>query len=145
VTTPTTPTIGIGTKFMVETAVGSGVYQYLANIKDVSPPNASIAELDTTNMDSPDNAEEQIPGLTNYGDMSLPMLYADNSDTDQIILAWRASQTAGANRKGRIVYRSGRTDTFPCFIKGYQPNIPVNGVCEATLTLKVAGAVVTVR
>jgi len=135
--------IGYLAIFSVESTDSPGDYIELGEITDVTPPNAQVEQIDATHMQSPNRVREFIAGLTDFGDMSVGMNYIPSSATDDLILAWR---TAGTTRSCRITYPSGSSpapyDTFPGFITGYAPTIAIGEKMSATLTVKVAGAVV---
>lgn len=132
--------IGYGTYFEVETSAGSGVYTELGEVTNITPPNLSVDQIETTHTRSPARTKEFISGLTDPSDMSVEMNYVTGGDTDDFILAWRAS---GESRSCRIKHnQNSAIDTFPAFILGYQTTIPVGDKKSATLNLKVAGAVV---
>jgi hypothetical protein len=130
----TTPQLGLGTQYWVETAAGSGVYFRVAKVMDIQPPNPQLDEHDITNMDSV--AKESLAGLPDYGETSIPMLYSEDSDTDAFLLDWITTRETRGNR---LVYPSGSQDDWQGWPKGYQPNLPVNGVCQATLTVRNTG------
>lgn len=129
--------IAYGSKLEVENAPGSGVYTEIAEIKSVSKPNVQVADVDVTHMSSPGLAEEQIPGLTNFGEISFDLNWVPGSATDQFLEAWRVS---GLTRSARVTYPGNVKDTFPAYIKGYEAGASAPGeALSGTLTLKVAG------
>jgi hypothetical protein len=132
--------IGAGTIVSVETAPSSGVYTPLAEITSVTPPNESVDQVDVTNMDSPNRTKEFLQGYIDPGDVQFKLNHVPQSATDQFIIAWRAS---GLTRSIKITYPNTHTDTFPGFVKGYAPDaFNPGGAIQATLTCKVAGAIV---
>jgi hypothetical protein len=132
--------IGYDSTFEVETSAGSGSYFEIGEVTNITPPNLSIDEVEVTHMKSPDRTKEFISGLTDPGDMTAEINYIPGGETDDFIIAWRLD---GTTRSCRITYPDGSTkDTFPAFIKGYAPTLATADKASATLTLKVAGAVV---
>jgi hypothetical protein len=135
---PSGAIIGAGTRLEVETSPGSGVYVAIAELKRISPPNAQVDEHEVTNMDSEDLTKEYIAGFSDPGEMACPMNYIPGSDSDVFIRTWRAT---GLRRGTRVVFNNGApSESFLTFVKGYERNIEVNAPCDATLTLRVAGA-----
>jgi len=132
--------IGIGITFSVNTGDSPDTWQVLGEVFNLSPPNAQVDDIDATHYASPDRTREFIAGLTDLGEMSVEMNYIPGSETDNYLLAWRS---AGTNRLCRIVYPTSPNlqDTFQAYVKGYEPNLPLDDKLTATLTLKVAGAV----
>jgi predicted secreted protein len=131
--------IGYGTKFAVETATGSGSYFELAEITDVTPPNAQTDDVEVTHMQSPGRVKEYIPGLTDYQTMQVGMNYVPSSATDAFLRTW---QTDGTSRACKITYPNAVTHTFTGYFKGYQPSAAVADKMSATLEVKVASSVV---
>lgn len=123
----------------VEDAPGSGVFVALAEITNVTPPNAQVDDVEVTHMTSPGRAKEFKPGLTDYGEAEFEMNWIPSSVTDTFIRAWRAD---GTTRSTRVTYPEGETDTFPAYPRGYQTGAQIGDKLSATLTLKVAGDVV---
>jgi hypothetical protein len=123
----------------VETFAGSGVFTELAEITNVTPPNASVDDVDVTHMKSPGRAKEFRPGLTDNGEAEFEMNWIPSSVTDTFIRAWR---TSGETRSTRLTYPEGETDTFPSYPKGYQLGAQIGDKMSGTLSVKVAGDVV---
>lgn len=134
----TTPGIGYDLEFAVEPSAGAGTYTDLAKIRDVTPPNPTQDDVDVTHMKSPDRAREFIPGLTDYGDTTVEMLFEAGSTTDDFIEAWRVS---GETRSCRITWPNGATWTFSAYPKSYVPTAPLGDAMSAELTMKVASSV----
>lgn len=131
---------GYGAILSVETAAGSGIYQDLAELTDVTQPNAQVDQVEVTHMLSPARAKEYKAGLADYGDAVYKVNYVPGSATDTFIIAWRAD---GSTRSTRLTYPNAHTQTFPSFVKGYAPDaFNPSSALKATLTVKVAGAVV---
>lgn len=123
----------------VETAEGSGTYTELAEITNVTPPNATVNDVEVTHMKSPGRAREFKPGLTDYGTATCEMNWIPSSVTDTFILAWRAS---GQTRSVKFTYPDGEIDTFPAYPQGYETGAQIGEKLGGTLTMKVAGNVV---
>lgn len=130
--------IGYGGSFEVELGVTPGDFSALGEVTNVTPPNESVDVIDVTHMDSPGRYREFIQGLIDPGDMSVDMNWVPGSATEDLILDWR---TSGETRDGRITTPNGITYTFPCFVTGYTPAMPIDGKMSATLTCKVAGEI----
>lgn len=123
----------------VEDAEGSGVFVELDEVKSVTPPNASVNDVEVTHMKSPGRAREFKPGLTDYGTWSFEGNWIIGSATDLFIRAWRA---AGETRSTRLTYPDGDTQTFPSYPQGYELNAQIGEAMTSTFTGKVAGDVV---
>lgn len=128
---------GYNSTFEVETAPGSGVFTFLAEVTDITPPNAKADQVEVTHMQSPGRAKEFVQGMTDYGDMTLKLNHIPSSATDDFISAWRAD---GTTRSTRITYPNAQTSVTPAFVLGYAPdNFNPGAALKATLTLKCAG------
>ncbi len=131
--------VGFDVTLEAETSSGSGVFTELAEITNVTPPNAQVNDVEVTHMKSPGRAREFRPGLTDYGTATFEMNWIPSSATDNFILAWRAD---GSTRAVKVTYPDGEVDTFPAYPQGYETGAQIGEKLSATLTLKVAGAVV---
>lgn len=130
---------GYNATFGVETAAGSGVFTTLAEVTNITAPNAQVDQVDVTHLTSPNRAKEFKAGLADYGDMTVKLNHIPQSATDIFILAWR---TAGDTRSCKITYPNGHTQTFPGFVKGYQiEDFEASAALKSTLSVRVAGAV----
>ncbi|MDP3493972.1 MAG: phage tail tube protein, partial [Hyphomonadaceae bacterium] len=110
-----------------------------AEITSMIQQNAQEDDVEVTHMQSPNRTKEYIPGLTDLSDMSMEINYIPGSVTDEFIIAWK---DAGDTRSTRITYPNGIIDTFPSYPKSYQPTANPGDKMSASLTLKVAGAIV---
>lgn len=136
----TTAKIGYGTTVEVEQTAGAGDYLELGMVTSVTPPNEKVDQIDVTDMQSPNRTREFISGLRDPGEMSFDINYVPGNTTEDLLLAWRA---AGENRAVRLTYAdTGEADTFDAFVLSFTPSMGVADVMKATVTLKVAGAVV---
>lgn len=131
--------IGYGAILEVETSAGSGSYTEIAEVTSITPPNESVDVIDVTHMSSPNRTREFIQGLIDPGDASCELNWVPGAATDDYVLAWRQS---GESRSCRITTPNNTTYTFPAFVTGWAPTMPIDGKMTATLTMKVAGAIV---
>ncbi|MFZ5719201.1 MAG: phage tail tube protein [Pseudomonadota bacterium] len=124
----------------VETSEGSGVYTELAEITNITPPSATINDVEVTHMKSPGRAREFKPGLTDYGTATFEMNWIPGSATETFILAWRA---AGETRSVRLTYGDTlEVDTFPAYPQSWERGAQIGEKMSGSLTVKVAGDVV---
>lgn len=135
-------TIGYGAQFWIEDDASPAVLTKLAEVTNVSPPNLQIDDVEATHYESPDRTTEYVPGFTDAGTISVEMNYIAGSATDTLITEARA---AGEVRGMKVVIpaKGGNQQfTFPGIVKGYEPSVPIKDRQTATLTIRVAGAVV---
>ena len=128
--------IGYGATVEVETS--TDVWFELGEVTNITPPSESVDVIDVTHMQSPNRYREFIQGLIDGGEASMDLNWVAGAATDDYVFAWRAS---GETRDMRITTNNNTTYTFPSFVTGWQPQIPVDGMMAATLTAKAAGAI----
>lgn len=138
---PTTAMIGYGTIVSIASDASPEVYEELVEVKEVTPPNEQVDDVEVTHYQSPNRTREYIAGLIEGGEASCLMNRYPGSVTETRILALKAS---GAKKNIKITWPSaGATNVtweFLGHIKGYETTAPVDGVMEATVTIKVDGA-----
>jgi predicted secreted protein len=128
--------IGYGLVFAVEDAPGSGVFFNLQQVFNVTPPSATVEQIDVTHYQSPGRTREFKGGLSDPGTASAEMNYEQNSATDSFIRAWRAS---GLNRSCRITFANGASVQFSGSVESYIPTSPLDDKMTAALAIKVSG------
>jgi predicted secreted protein len=128
--------IGYGGSVEVETS--PDVWFELGEVTNVTPPNETVDVIDATHMASPNRYREFIQGLIDAGEGSIEVNWVAGGATDDYVFAWRA---AGETRDMRITTNNNTTYTFPSFVTGWAPQMPVDGKMAATLTVKAAGAI----
>lgn len=134
--------IGHGTRFLMAALASSSALTKLAQVTSVGLPNEQTAEVETTNYDSPGRTREFIAGLNDAGEITIEMNFHPGSATDELIVAAKGD---GQVRTMRIVTPEDDDQqmyTFPGFVRGYERNLPVDDRLTATVTIRVAGAVV---
>ncbi|MFE3839419.1 phage tail tube protein [Pseudogemmobacter sonorensis] len=131
--------IGYDTGFAIAATAAGTTFVELDEVFEVTPPSATISEVEVTHFKSPGRRREFIAGLTDSGTASLQMNYVPNSISDQRINALRAS---GEVLPMRITYPNGVTVSFDGFIQEYTPAIPLDDRLTATVNIRVTGDVV---
>lgn len=130
--------IGYGGKVEVSTTTGGTPSFKLGEVTSITPPNESVDVIDVTHMESPNRTREFTQGLIDPGEFSCDVNWVAGGTTDDFVIAWR---TSGDTRNVRITAPNGTTYTFPAFVTGWTPQMPVDGKMAATLSCKVAGAI----
>ena len=115
----------------------------VAELISIQLPGMSRNTDDATTHDSAGGAMEFIAdGIYDPGSMTLRMKYIAGSANDT---AFTTAMTSGTlpNVKAHVKTASGfQAWTFTGYVTGYEPaDMPITGQQEATLTLKVSGAV----
>lgn len=134
-------TIGYGATVSIK--IGAATAVVLAEVTSIGLPNPQIADVLATHFNSPGRSNEYIAGLIDNGEIPIGMNYDAGSATDdQINLAM--AETAPVTVTITIPTTSGVAEkfTFPGIVKGYEKEIPIDDRQTATITIRVAGAVV---
>lgn len=130
--------IGYQTKFELETAAGSGVFQQIGEITKLSPPNEKADVLDASNFDSPNGYKEFVLGLTDPGELKFDMNLVPGSASETLLLAAKISRTAYA---AKITFPAGQIWQFQLLITDYAPDAPVDKIMTCSVTGKVSGSI----
>lgn len=134
--------IGYGTRFLMAATPAAAALTKLAEVTSVTLPNEQVAEVEVTHYESPGRTREFIPGLNDAGEITVEINWVPGSDTDDLIVAAKAD---GKVRTMRIVTPADDTSqmyTFPGFVRGFERTAPMDDKMTATLTIRIAGAVV---
>lgn len=120
-----------------------GTLVKLAELLSVTPPKTTRELMDATSHDSAAGAMEQIAsGVYDPGEVTARFNYIAGSTDD---LALLAASTDGVKRDFKVVVKSSastKNRTFSGFVTEYgADDLPVSGKQEATVTIKVTGAV----
>lgn len=108
-------------------------YVTVAELINVPWPSYKRDAVDATNMASPNEFREYIPGLMDGGEVALDMNFIPSA-TD----VWIAALTAGLGQF-KITAPSGVNVVFSAIVTDYSPTAPLDGKMTATATLKVSG------
>jgi hypothetical protein len=130
--------IGYGGSVEVQSSTSPDVWFELGEVTNITPPSETVDVIDVTHMASPDRRREFIQGLIDGGEATVDLNWVAGGTTDDYVFAWR---TAGETRNMRITTNNNTTYTFPSFVTGWAPQMPVDGKMAATLTVKAAGAI----
>jgi predicted secreted protein len=127
-----------GTKFAVSANESPPTFSDIPEIKTIGGPDGSAPTIDVTDLDS--TAREYKLGLKDEGSFSLGIMYIPaNAVHTQLRDAW-ADRT-------ELRFRVTFTDTgttvweFNGFVTGFAQNAAVDTVVEATVGIKITGAI----
>jgi len=125
--------IGYGSKVRIGRGV-TPTWTELAFIGDLEMPDEQIDEIEVTHMQSPGRRKQFIAGLTDGGEVSIPMNYIEGSATDTLLQAIKAS---AENVQIEITLTAdGTAETYAGFLKGYARTAPINDKMMATATFR---------
>jgi predicted secreted protein len=127
-----------GTRFAVSADGSPPSFSNIPEIKTIGGPDGSAPTIDVTDLDS--TAREYVLGLKDEGTFSLGINYIPaNAVHAQLRSAW-------ANRT-LMQFRVTFTDSgstvweFDGYVTGFAQNMSVDTVVEATVTIKITGAI----
>ncbi|MDB6177936.1 phage tail tube protein [Paracoccus sp. Z330] len=108
-------------------------------VGDIEMPDEQIDEIEVTHMQSPGRRKQFISGLTDGGEVSIPMNYIPGSASDVLLLGLKAS---GETVQVEITLTAaGTPETYAGFLKGYARTAPVNDKMMATATFRLSEAI----
>ena len=134
--------LGYGSVFEIQNETSPDVYVAFAEVISITPPSASVDQVDVTHMLSPNRYREFIDGLIDAGEMSMDINFVPgNNDDDRVFELLALPIGTDHRRNMRISYPNGVTWSFRGTLTGYEPDVPVDDKMTATLTFKVSGGV----
>jgi hypothetical protein len=104
----------------------------IAEIIDIDGPEKEIKSIDVSNMDSPDDIDESIPGNASLKDVSFDI----NFEEDQEDLL---ETQFGVQQFWTIELPNGAKRTFPGYLKKIGAKIPMGGVIRTSVAVAVTG------
>ena len=108
----------------------------IANLTSIGEIGVESEEIETTDLDSPDNYKEFEPGLKDAGDVPLAGNIKDESNVEKM-LALAESQSM---EQWEVKYPSGATWTFKGFIKSFKDGEKTpEGLATFTATIRISG------
>lgn len=132
--------IGYGTVYEIEDSpAGTDTFTAMAEVSAVAFPDVQVEEVDVTHFESPGKFREFIAGLQDGGDAGFTINWVAGDATSDRIFELKAS---GEVVKHRITLPNDVTFTFPGFVKGFTPDVPIDGKISAEVTIRVAGEMV---
>lgn len=128
--------LGYGITYEIESAVPD-LFDELGEVSDITIPDETVDEVDVTHYKSPDRTREFLAGLIAKGDGTFTINWIPGNPTDLILRNLRIS---GDTRRHRITFPNSTVVTFPAFIKGRTPALPIDDRLSCSFTVKGAGA-----
>lgn len=108
----------------------------IANLTSIGEIGVESEEIDTTDLDSPDDYKEVIAGSKDAGELSLAGNIKDESNVEKM-LALAESQSI---EKWTITYPSGAKWVFNAFVKSFKDGEKnTEGVATFTASLRISG------
>ena len=127
-----------GTLLQRESSLGSASFTTIANCKSWSGPSTENAEIDVTSLTS--TGKEFIPGLIDYGDLTLELLFDPNNATHQQLFT-DAEASPPTVTGWRIQFVTPTINFYwSAFVKSFSISGEVDGAITGSLTLRLSGA-----
>lgn len=108
----------------------------IANLTSIGEIGVESEEIDTTDMDSPDDYKESIAGLKDAGEVPIAGNIKDESNVEKM-LALAESRSV---EKWTVTYPSGAKWVFNAYVKSFKDGEKTtDGLASFTATLRVSG------
>lgn len=108
----------------------------IANLTSIGEIGVESEEIDSTDLDSPDNYKEFIAGSKDAGEVSLAGNIKDESNVEKM-LALAESQSV---EKWIVTYPSGAKWEFKAFVKSFKDGEKTtDGLATFSATLRISG------
>lgn len=108
----------------------------IANLTSIGEIGVESEEIDTTDLDSPNNYKEFIAGSKDAGEVSLAGNIKDESNVEKM-LALAESQSV---EEWTVAYPSGAKWVFNAFVKSFKDGEKTtDGLATFTATLRISG------
>lgn len=108
----------------------------IANLTSIGEIGVESEEIDTTDLDSPNNYKEFIAGSKDAGEVSLAGNIKNESNVEKM-LALAESQSV---EEWTVEYPSGATWVFNAFVKSFKDGEKTtDGLASFTATLRISG------
>lgn len=137
---PPTVKLGYGSQFKLGDGGGSEVFNLIAEVHTVGPPQMTRDAVDATTHDSLNGFREFIGGLADGGQVQVDAHYLPGNTGQGFSTGLGAVFYAGTVRNFQIVLpNSLGTWSFSGVITAYNPMTPIDGKMGLTVTIKVSG------
>lgn len=127
-----------GTKFAVG-VVGSPVtYSDIPEIRSIGGPDGTAPTIDVTDLDS--TAKEYLLGLKDEGSFSLDIMYIP---ANTVHASLRSAWSLRTKKSFRMTFVDTGTTVweFDGYVTGFSEKLGVDAVLEATVGIKITGAI----
>lgn len=111
-------------------------YTKIAGVKSFTPGAITAEELDATDFDSPSGNREYVNGLKSASEGSIVL----NHDPGETTQEYLRTALGGAAIYMKAVF-DDRQATFQALVKGFDTPLQVGAIAEATVTIKLTGAI----
>lgn len=133
--------LGYGSVFQIQNENSPADFTDMVEVTSITPPSASLDQIDVTHMQSPDRRREFISGLIDGGECSFDINFIPGNTTDDRLFELLNLPVGVSRRRTcKISFPNGVTWTFDAELTNYEPSVPFDDKMTATVTFKVTGA-----
>lgn len=120
---------------------GSEVFTTVAEVKDITPIPFTADTEEVTHHSSPGGYEEHIVTILRTGEVKFAINWLVQNATHSYSAGLLKDYEDKTLRNFQLVLTDVGTTTwaFSAYVTGFEPDAPVAGVSEASITLKVTG------
>jgi predicted secreted protein len=121
---------------------GPEAFTTIAEVKDISGPALALATEDVTSHSSSGAWREFIATLKDAGEVTFTVNFIPTTATQSYTSGLLRDYNNRTKRNFQLVFPDGGSTTwaFPAYVTGFEPDESVEGVLEASISLKIAGA-----
>lgn len=126
---------GYNSAFAIGTTAAQPVFTDVAEVVSITPPAMSRTSVEATHLKSPNGWQQFIAGIKDGGEASFTLNWQPAAND---VMATAFNAEAG---NYRITFPNGVNLRWAGFFLNYtMPELTVDGVMQATVTVKVTGA-----
>jgi hypothetical protein len=113
-------------------------FNTIIEITSIKGPGAKVDMKDATNMSSPNQTKEIIPGLEDPGQVQVTFNWVPGDPQHALLLADKSAKTQ-KNWKIVLPASIGKAWSFAGYVSGFDPNYPVDDKISTTVTIDLNG------
>ena len=137
---PTQARIGHGTLLKRGNGASPEVFETIAEVTNINPPQMESEDIKVSHMESPGGYHEYIPGMREAGEVSFEINFLPGNATHNGTTGLAADHRTRVVRNWKIeLAGGGAVWTFPGYVKTFNVAIPVDDKVSASVSIKVTG------
>jgi hypothetical protein len=137
---PTEARIGHGTLLKRGNGASPEVFETIAEVTSINPPQMESEDVKVSHMESPGGYHEYIPGMREAGEVSFEINFLPAHATHNGVTGLAANHRARTVHNWKIeLAGGGAVWSFPGYVKTFNVQIPVDDKVSASVSIKVTG------
>ena len=128
--------IGFGTLFQRGDGATPEGFTTVGELSDIDGPGLELEAVEATHQESPNSAQEFIPGLINAGEVGVTVSFLETDTTQNNV---RDDLLNRSKRNYRVQFPGGQKWTFSALVTSFALKAPVKDRLTAEIKLKVSG------